>query len=613
MALSEKSQAAFASLLPTDIDTAKELDKILSQQLLMPLFMPIVNSQERSILGYEALIRGPSSSPLYSPVSLFKVAQRTGRLLDLELMCREASMRRFKHLNLDGKLFLNVTPSTLLEADFRSGMTIELLNRIGFDPDRVVIEITEQFPIDDYGLMKEATSHYRQSGFEVALDDLGAGYSGLRSWSELRPQYVKIDRHFIEGIDSTLIKQEFVRSIIEVARSIQCQVIAEGIERIEEHQVLNDLGLKLQQGYYFSRPAALPPRTMEPSLFRLGNHNSPALSGLSGQQNLTSITRIRPPINPQCTLGEAADVFRRHADVHSLAVVENDIAVGLLSRDTCLELYLNPFGRELYDRKSVKGFMDAHPLMLEERTALETVSDRINQRHSNSSRADFIITNNDKYLGIGSLVDLLKIVTEHQIRNARYANPLTLLPGSVPANEEITWRIKNKMPFAACYIDLDNFKAFNDHYGYERGDQVIIFLGECISHWVDDNDDLLCHIGGDDFLVVFGSNDWQQRCEHIQQEFSEQVSRFYSEEDRNAGGINCLDRHGQPRFFPFASLSIGIALPDPQRCHTHHDVARLASDAKRMAKEQPGHSIFINRRQGPDSYTYSASMYQQPN
>ncbi len=587
-----------------EINMNRELDYILAHQRLMPLFMPVVNTQQRSVLGYEALIRGPASSPLHSPISLFRTAQRCGRLLELELLCREMSMRRFKHQNLHGKLFLNVTPATLLEPDFRSGMTLKLMDRVGFDADRVVIEITEQFPIDDYDLMKEATSHYRQLGFEVALDDLGAGYSGLRSWAELCPQYVKIDRHFIEGIDAAIIKQKFVRSIIEVARSIQCQVIAEGIERIEEHLVLNELGLKLQQGYYFSRPTALPPKELDQRLFRFSN-GSAYTTPLGSQQNLVAITRLRPPLSANCSLGDAVEVFRRHPKVHALAVVDNDIPVGLLSREASLDVYLTPFGRELHDRRAVSEYMDSSPLTLEERTGLEALSDRITRSSAEIPRSDFIVTSQGKYLGTASIMDLLKLITEHQIRNARHANPLTLLPGNVPASEEISRRLKQKAPFVVCYVDMDNFKAFNDRYGYERGDQLILFLSGCIRQWVDDSMDLLCHIGGDDFLVIFGSSDWHQRTDRFLSEFNSKAANYYDGPDRAEGGISCIDRNGDERFFPVVSLSVGAALPDPERCSSHHEVAQLATDAKRLAKQRAGNALFINRRHGPDRQQFS--------
>lgn len=577
-----------------------ELDNILRRQLLSPVFMPIVNSRERSIIGYEALIRGPLSSSLHSPIELFKVAHNCNRLLELELLCRELSIRRFKTLNLSGKLFLNVSPATLLEPDFKSGMTIELMNKIGFDPDHIVIEITEQFPIEDYALMKAATQHYLELGFEVALDDLGAGYAGLRSWSELRPQYVKIDRHFIEGIDSAPIKQEFVRSIVEVARTIQCKVIAEGIERIEEHRLLNSMGLELQQGYYFGHPSPLPPKRLNPQLFSFNNRgaNTPPCS----RQELTTITQIRPSIDSHTRLREATKIFRGNPQINSLVVTELEQPIGLLNRETSLSLYLDPFGRELHERKLVTSFMDSNPLILEERTELCEVSNQISNSTPNTVRSDFIVTSNGKYLGTGSIFDLLKLVTDLQLKNARHANPLTLLPGSVPANEEINRRLQQQERFSVCYFDLDNFKAFNDYYGYERGDRVILLLADCIKSRVDDRYDFISHIGGDDFLVLFGSADWQDRCQQIMSEFSSSVLKLYDENERLQGGINGIDRNGKSTFHPLATLSIGAATPALAHCSSHHEIAVLASNAKKIAKKQPGNSIFINRRATPGRF-----------
>lgn len=105
-----------------------------------------------------------------------------------------------------------------------------MLREYGIAPSQIVIELTEQAPTDDFQLLQTALHHYRDMGFSIALDDLGAGYSSLRLWSELRPDYVKIDRHFIDGIHQDALKREFVGSILQIARASRAQVIAEGIE-----------------------------------------------------------------------------------------------------------------------------------------------------------------------------------------------------------------------------------------------------------------------------------------------------------------------------------------------------------------------------------------------
>ena len=168
------------------------LRDILHQQNLKSLFQPIVDLGNGRIYGYEALLRGPSDSPLHSPTSLFTVAERCGRMAELDQLARTVHIRNFAALDLPGKLFLNVFPGTLLDADFRTGLTRQALQEVGLSPGQVVIELTEHFPIDDYDLVRHAMTHYRQMGFAVAIDDLGAGYAGLRLWSELRLSLIHI-------------------------------------------------------------------------------------------------------------------------------------------------------------------------------------------------------------------------------------------------------------------------------------------------------------------------------------------------------------------------------------------------------------------------------------
>ena len=187
------------------------LKEILSQRQLSALFQPIVNIQRGEILGYEGLIRGPSDSPLHSPLNLFKVARANNLSVEVEHMCRRVVLERFAELGLPGKLFLNVSPDMLLQPRARHGETLGYINEAGIHPDRVIIELTENQPAYDYDLLREAVRHYRGMGFQIAIDDLGEGFSSLRLWSELRPEYVKIDMHFVQGINQDPVKLQFVR------------------------------------------------------------------------------------------------------------------------------------------------------------------------------------------------------------------------------------------------------------------------------------------------------------------------------------------------------------------------------------------------------------------
>jgi GGDEF domain-containing protein len=116
---------------------------------------------------------------------------------------------------------------------------------------------------------------------------------------------------------------------------------------------------------------------------------------------------------------------------------------------------------------------------------------------------------------------------------------------------------------------------------------------------VDQKNDFVGHIGGDDFVIIFQSSDWEQRCHNILDAFSAMVNRFYDDKHVRGQGITTPDRKGVETFYSLLTMSIGVASPDPERCESHHEVAAIASEAKYKAKTLTGNSLFISRRRGP--------------
>ena len=208
----------------------KTLEDILNQRNLSALFQPVMDLSSGTFIGFEGLIRGPADSPLHSPVNLFAAAKHQGLSLEVEMLCRQIVLESFAAQNLPGKIFLNVSPEALTHPSFKNGQTLVYLENLGIDPQRVIIEITENQPTFDFENMRNALLHYRSMGFQIAIDDLGEGFSSLRLWSELRPEFVKIDMHFVQGVNADPLKQQFIRSIQSIALSSGTQVIAEGIE-----------------------------------------------------------------------------------------------------------------------------------------------------------------------------------------------------------------------------------------------------------------------------------------------------------------------------------------------------------------------------------------------
>jgi len=577
----------------TTTEQLSALSSILTQSGLHSLFQPIISLSERRILGYEALTRGPSNSPLHSPIALFAVARQAGRLSELEIACRQSACRRFNEQQLPGKLFLNVSPESLLEAAHQPGRTLQLLQDLGIAPSQVVIELTEQTPIDDFQLLQNALHHYRAMGFSIALDDLGAGYSSLRLWSELRPDYVKIDRHFIDGIHQDALKREFVGSILQIAKASRAQVIAEGIELPEELAVLTEMGVDLVQGYLLGRPQEHPSRDARALMPK---HDSSAVALNDEGSDLSALLNDQPAVQRDTPTATVLEAFRRQANLNSLAVLdEQGQPCGIVHRHSLSDALLKPFATDLFARKPISRLMNDDFLAVEISQSLQQVSRLITSRARQRIEEDFIITLNGGYLGLGRVIDVLKLITELKIQQARYANPLTLLPGNVPIQQCLTRLLQQARESIICYVDIDSFKPFNDIYGYGRGDEVLLCLAQCLNERIDPTRDFVGHIGGDDFLLVLGPEDWRKRLNQLLDDFQSQCRRFYRPEHLEAGCFVAPNRQGVRQEFALLSLSIGVVHLRPEACATldASQLAEMASQAKHHAKGVVGFSVYL--------------------
>lgn len=579
----------------------ERLDEIIRERRLSAVFQPIVHMGNAAIFGYEGLIRGPSDSPLHSPLMLFQAACRHGRLLEVEYLSRAIVLQTFAQLNLPGKVFLNVSPDTLLMEGWRSGETLRCIDESGLNPDQIVIELTENASSLEYAVLREATKHYRSMGFEIAMDDLGEGFSSLRMWSEIRPDYVKVDKHFIQNINLDPVKLQFVRAIHEIARNSGCRVIAEGIETHAELVATRDLGVAFGQGYHFAHPQArpethLPAGVMETLKGVAGMVKSSPGHYLQRNATVANLLKYVKPVPMQATNDEVFPLFEKDQTLYSIPVVNGGMPVGLISRHTMIDRFARQYGKELLGRRSCTMLMDESPLIVDRSVSLHELSSLILDMEPYHLSAGFIITDRGAYLGMGSGHDLLREITQMQIAAARYANPLSGLPGNVPINEHIDRLLQSGATFFACYFDLDNFKPYNDVYGFRKGDEFIKLTARLLQESAQQEVDFVGHIGGDDFTVLFQSEDWEERCQNLLHKFALAAPAYYEELDIARNGIEAEDRQGNQTFHPIISLSIGAVRIEPSYFSSHHEVASAMMVAKKEAKKTPGNALFLDRR-----------------
>jgi len=236
-------------------DVYDSIDSIIEYEQIRTFFQPIVSLKDASILGYEALSRGPAGSLLEQPNILFKAAAESNRLWELEYLCRLKAIERSIGISGTKKLFINVDPKVILDERYKIGFTKELLAANGIDPTNIIFEITERTCVEDYRGFFTVISNYTDQGYEIAIDDTGAGYSGLRMLAEIHPQYIKIDMELVRDIDKKRINQALIKALRDFADSTGMAVIAEGIETGEELNTLIQLGVGYGQGYLLQRPS----------------------------------------------------------------------------------------------------------------------------------------------------------------------------------------------------------------------------------------------------------------------------------------------------------------------------------------------------------------------
>ncbi len=592
---------SFCSVAPAMHTQLSEFIELVSARRLHGVFQPILDMHSGKYFAFEGLIRGPQGSSLHSPQALFDCARQLNMTCQFEHLCREIVMADYARLKLPGKLFINASIPCLTDVHFRQDGDLPHLQALGLTPGQVVIEITENHLVSDFSALHDVLADYRSFGFDLAMDDLGEGFSNLRMWSEVRPAFVKIDRHFITGIADDPLKFQLVRAMHQIAETCGSQLIAEGIETEAEFTTIRDLGIRFAQGYLIARPSAEPLAQPIDCINQLRTRARIIVfpqqeTNNAGYVPIRQLLRAMDPISPDIENDEVYARFEREPRLLSLPVVKEGKPLGMINRYTIIDHFARPYRRELYGKKPCHTLMNDAILIVEHTESVQEVARRISNDEQDHLLDYFIIVRDGRYLGMGSSRALMSMITNLQMKAARYANPLTQLPGNVPINEHIERLLASNTSFVACYVDLDAFKPYNDLYGFRRGDDVILMLAKTLGEVIDGREDFLGHIGGDDFMLLFQSADWHARCQQALALFDSRIIHLVEHEHYAAGGFTSKNRRGENVFTPLTSLSLGCLIANPGTYHSHHEIAAGVTEAKHQAKKISGSSLFVERR-----------------
>jgi len=236
----------------------EKLQDLIVRERVVTLYQPILRMKDRSVLAFEALSRGARGTGLEQADSLFGAATSHHLLIELDRLCRSRALLSSGRIPSNAKLFVNTLPATIRDPLFRGKPLIDFLDRAQVSPNRIVIEITEKLVIENYALFQETMAYFTDLGMSFAVDDVGAGYSGLEAIARLKPTYLKIDMALVRDVHISLVNREMVKAIISLGHGIGASVIAEGIQTEDEMKALLEMNVDYGQGYLLARPEAGP-------------------------------------------------------------------------------------------------------------------------------------------------------------------------------------------------------------------------------------------------------------------------------------------------------------------------------------------------------------------
>lgn len=285
--------------------------------------------------------------------------------------------------------------------------------------------------------------------------------------------------------------------------------------------------------------------------------------------------------------------------LQGVVIVENDKPVGLVMKNELFYHLSSRYGVALYYKRPISALMDRQPLIVDAYLPLEAVSRQAMARDDNKLYDLVVVTKDGRYWGTVTIIDLLRHITDRQIRSAANANPLTGLPGNLVIEERLQRLVKSSAPFAVLYIDIDNFKAFNDMYGFEQGDNALRLTAAILSQAIADTPgghaDFLGHIGGDDFLIISRPEKAEDLCQAIIAHFDRESRGLYPPEDLARGFITVPNRRGQEENYPLVTVSIAVVANEGRQFGNYLEIGEIAAQLKRRAKAIEG-SVWVSER-----------------
>jgi diguanylate cyclase (GGDEF)-like protein len=566
------------------------------------LFLPIVNPHNGQLFGVEALLRGFEKSGFNSLDDLLDEAYRDGVLYDIDLEFRKSVFAKFVELTeqlekakepyiaSSLKLFYNLDTRILEMLDYSPGNTKQLLKEYDISSSNIYFDISERYKFSTYASTKNILNTYRLQGFKVALDDFGSGHSGFELLYHSEPDAVKIDKFLVRNIKQYSKNRLFCTEIIKLAHIRGAIVIAEGIETKEEFYTLKELGCDLMQGFFIQKPSKVKELTSTIEHIKELSEEDKRASDSDVSHIINQLLWLDTVLNTE-SINSVVEKFQKDEKTVFFPIVDADMhPIGLITEKSLRRYIYSQYGLQIIQNQTAGKYAVTCPIA-DINTPLEDILDMF--AHHDELEG-VIITKEFRYKGFLTAKSLINALNEKNLKVARDQNPLTKLPGNAIITEFIqkaTTDAENE--YLLAYLDLDNFKPFNDKFGFRQGDRAIMLFADTMKDEMSGFKHFLGHIGGDDFFIGFKAEDgnlldFEETLKMAIKKFAQNAESFYSKEDRKAGFIAAKDRFGITREFALLSASCAsVILAKDKKSITAEGIVFTTAELKKTAKSSP--------------------------
>ena len=528
-------------------------------------FQPIIYFHTGKIYAVEALVRGVQDVDGLNCIDdLFDKAFNDDFLYELDLQLREKAISKFSNIDIENlKLFYNLDNRIIYNKKYSQGNTANILKKYNLDKNIICFELSEKGTAIEQNALSSMIQKYKESGYSIAIDDFGIGVSGLKLLYFSEANVIKLDRFFITNIDQDSKKKLFCSSIIEMAHIMGMLVIAEGIETIKEFYTCKDIGADFIQGYLAQHPTLniKEIKNIYPDIVTLINEDKRANGNASIDNEF-----IEPieALNINSSLYSLFVHFKEDTKNNFVPIVdEYENFLGIIYESDIKKISYSQYGLSLaqnmtYSSSLIKYIKPA--LNVEISWGIDKILEMYNLKSKDS--LGIFITQSGKYIGFINLNSLLTLSYKRNIEIAMNQNPLTKLPGNNQIEKfiEKTFKKNQKVITHIIYFDFNDFKPFNDIYGFRQGDRAILIFSELLQKRYP-KDTFIAHIGGDDFFV--GLRDYENKkvlnlTQEVQKEFKSTAENIYKKIDKENGFIITKDRFNMERKFELLSVSSAI-------------------------------------------------------